>query len=125
MNLTSLLFLATDAMAQATEAAPAKGPSLIETLTLPLGFLVIMYFLIIRPQQKKAKDQANLMSNLKAGDEVVTTGGIIGKIRSVSDQFITLEISQNTAVKVLKGNITGLTKQIVPVPAGKEAPAKA
>lgn len=125
MNLTNLLFLATDAMAQAAEAAPAKGPSLIETLTLPLGFLVIMYFLIIRPQQKKAKDQANLMTNLKAGDEVVTTGGIIGKIRSVSEQFITLEISQNTAVKVLKANITGLSKQLVPAPTGKEAPAKA
>lgn len=121
----NLLFFATDALAQAAEAAPAKGPSLIETLTLPLGFLVIMYFLIIRPQQKKAREQADLMSNLKPGDEIVTSGGIIGKIRSVSDQFITLEISQNTAVKVLKGNVTGPAKALVPAPAAKEAPAKA
>lgn len=122
-----LFFLATDALAQAAEAAPAKGPSLIETLALPIGFLFIMYFLIIRPQQKKAKEQADLMSNLKAGDEVVTSGGIIGKIRSVSDQFITLEVSPNTSIKVLKSNVSGLSKTLVEKPAaqGKEAPAKA
>lgn len=122
-----LFFLATEALAQAAEAAPAKGPSLIETLALPVGFLFIMYFLIIRPQQKKAKEQADLMTNLKAGDEVVTSGGIIGKIRSVSDQFITLEVSPNTAIKVLKSNVSGLSKSLVEkqAPQGKEAPAKA
>lgn len=121
------LFFATDAMAQAAQAVPPKGPSLLETLALPLGFLVIMYFLIIRPQQKKAKEQADLMGNLKAGDEVVTSGGIIGKIRSVSDQFITLEVSANTTIKVLKSNVSGLAKSLLqPAQAqSKEAPAKA
>ncbi len=123
-----LFFLASDALAQAAEAAPTKGPSLIETLALPVGFLFIMYFLIIRPQQKKAKEQAALLNNLKVGDEVVTSGGIIGKIRTVAEQFVTIEVSQNTAIKVLKANVSGLSKSLLvekTAPAGKEAPAKA
>ena len=96
-------------------AAAAKGPSLMEMLAMPMGLLVIMYFFIIRPQQKKAKEQADLLGNLKPGDEVVTTGGIIGKVRSVADAFVTLEVSQNTAIKVLKANVTGLTKSLLPV----------
>jgi preprotein translocase subunit YajC len=69
-----------------------------------------MYLFIIKPQQKKAKDQADLLTNLKPGDEVVTAGGIIGKVRSVAEQFITLEVSQNTSLKVLKSAVQSLTK---------------
>lgn len=107
------LFNAATAMAQtATDAAP-KGPSLMEILPMPLGLLAIMYFLIIRPQQKKVKEQADLISNLKAGDEVVTNGGIIGKVKSVADAFVTLEVASNTAIKVTKSSISGLAKTIL------------
>jgi preprotein translocase subunit YajC len=115
-----LLTSATTAWAQAADAAPQPKPAIWETLAMPAGFLLIMYFFIIRPQQKKAKDQANLLSNLKAGDEVVTTGGIIGRIRSVAESFVTIEVASNTAIKVLKANVTGLTK----APGKEAAPAK-
>lgn len=106
--MTSFSFVGT-AMAQAAAAAP-KGPSIMESMLLPVGMLLIMYFLVMRPQQKRAKDQNNMLNNLKNGDEVVTTGGIIGKVRSVADGFVTLEIAPNTSVKILKANIVTLTK---------------
>jgi preprotein translocase subunit YajC len=84
-------------------------------LAMPVGFLFIMYFFIIRPQQKKAKDQSDLLTNLKAGDEVVTTGGIIGKVRAVAEAFVTMEVANNVAIKVVKSHVTGLTKAPVAV----------
>lgn len=92
-------------------AEGATQPGLTDMLLLPLGFLVIMYFLVIRPQQKKAKSHQELLENLKAGDEVVTTGGIIGKVRSVAEKFVTLEIAANTTIKVLKMNVQMMTKE--------------
>ncbi|MBM4250997.1 MAG: preprotein translocase subunit YajC [Deltaproteobacteria bacterium] len=115
--MIQLILNAATAMAQATEVAPAKSPSLVEMLAMPVGFLFIMYFLIIRPQQKKAKEHADLLTNLKAGDEVVTSGGIIGKVRAVAESFVTIEVANNTAIKVMKSNVSGLTKQ----PTAKDA----
>lgn len=117
-------FLFATAMAQTAETAAAKGPSMLETLAMPLGFLVIMYFFIIRPQQRKAREQADLINNLKPGDEVVTTGGIIGKIRSVADSFVTLEVGGNTTLKVLKSHVSGAPKKEAAA-APAEKPAKA
>jgi len=116
MSLMQLVFAASDAFAQVAEGTgPAKGPSLIEMLAMPVGFLFIMYFFIIRPQQKKAKDQSDLLTNLKPGDEVVTTGGIIGKVRAVAEAFVTMEVANNVAIKVVKSHVTGLTKAPVAV----------
>jgi preprotein translocase subunit YajC len=73
---------------------------------VPLGILfVLMYFLLIRPQQKRAKDHKQLLTELKPGDEVVTNGGVIGKIVSVDDSFATLEIADNVVIKVQKQGI--------------------
>jgi preprotein translocase subunit YajC len=66
---------------------------------------VLMYFLLIRPQQKRAKDHKNLLTELKKGDEVVTNGGLIGKITSIDDSFAVLEVSKGVAVKVQKQGI--------------------
>ncbi len=96
------------AMAQAS-GKPAQ-PSIIEILIMPLAFIVIMYFLVIRPQQKKAKEHQNLLSQLKVGDEVVTSGGIIGRIKSIADQFVTLEAGSNTFLKVQKSHINAAPK---------------
>lgn len=93
-------------------ADQAAKPGTIDMLILPLGFLVIMYFLIIRPQQKKAKEHQSLLDNLKSGDEVVTTGGIIGRVKSVAETFVTLEIASNTAIKVYKTHIQQSTKAV-------------
>ena len=123
-----LMSLGGTAFAQeAAQAAAPKNPSLFELVAMPLGFLAIMYFLIIRPQQKRARQQTDFLTGLKAGDEVVTSGGIIGKVRSVAEAFVAIEIANNTSVKVLKANVTGLTKGLTtgPVATGAEKPAKA
>ena len=97
------------AMAQ-TAAGEQVQPSLFDSLLLPIGMMVILYFFMLRPQQKKVKEHKQLIDALKPGDEVVTNGGIIGFIRSVADGFVTLEVGSNMHIKVLKNHISGLTK---------------
>ena len=70
-----------------------------------VAMFVLMYFLLIRPQQKRAKDHKKLLSELKKGDEVVTNGGIVGKVNSVDESFATLEIAEGVVVKVQKQGI--------------------
>ena len=70
-----------------------------------VAMFVLMYFLLIRPQQKRAKDHKNLLKELKKGDEVVTNGGVVGKINSVDESFATLEIAEGVVVKVQKQGI--------------------
>ncbi|HEY3275413.1 MAG TPA: preprotein translocase subunit YajC [Syntrophorhabdaceae bacterium] len=73
---------------------------------LPLILLfVVFYFLLIRPQQKKAKQQKAFLENLKKGDEVVTSGGMYGKITGIANDAVTLEIAEKIRVKVLKSSI--------------------
>ena len=70
-----------------------------------IAMFVLMYFLLIRPQQKRAKEHKKLLNELKNGDEVVTNGGVIGKVTSVDESFATLEISDGVIVKVQKQGI--------------------
>ena len=70
-----------------------------------VAMFVLLYFLLIRPQQKRAKDHKNLLKTLKKGDEVVTNGGIVGKINSVDESFVALEIAESVVVKVQKQGI--------------------
>jgi preprotein translocase subunit YajC len=84
-------------------AADAAAPSSANPLTsfLPMILIfVVFYFLLIRPQQKKAKLQQEFLNNLKKGDEVVTGGGLHGKITGLTDTVVTLEIADNIRVKV-------------------------
>jgi preprotein translocase subunit YajC len=71
-------------------------------------FIVIFYFLLIRPQQKKAKEHAAMLGKLAAGDEVVTAGGILGKVVSVGDGFVTIEIAESVQIKVQKFQVSSL-----------------
>ena len=103
--MIQVLLSATTAMAQAAEGAAAKSPSLVEILPMPLGFLVIMYFMIIRPQQKKAKEQADLLNNLKAGDEVVTSGGVLGTVSKIGDNYVGLEVAQGVEVQIQRSAV--------------------
>ena len=94
-----------DAWAQATPGAP------FGTLSFPLlmaAFIALFYFMLIRPQQKRAKEHQALVSKLAAGDEVVTTGGLLGRVTDVGDTFITLEIAEGVRVKVQKVQIAQL-----------------
>ena len=90
----------------ADAAAPAAGPAGtgFEWIFL-VGFLVIFYLMIWRPQAKRAKEQKNLLGNLQKGDEVVTNGGIAGKINKVSDDFVVIEVSDTVELKIQKGAI--------------------
>lgn len=113
------------AMAQA-EAAAKPQPSTFEQILPFIVIFGIFYFFLIRPQTKKVKEHQNLIGSLKAGDEVITTGGIIGKVKSVADLFITLDVGNGTLIKVLKSNVSQnaqvLTKAAVPA---KKAESKA
>ena len=93
-----------DAMAQAAGGAPAGGG--LTPFIMMAVFVVIFYFLLIRPQQKKQKEHQAMLSKLAAGDEVLTAGGILGRIVEVGDQFLTIEIADNVRIKVQRFQVT-------------------
>ena len=94
-------------------AAGGPGqPSTLEMLALPAIFIAIMYFLIILPQQKKQKEHQRLLDGLKAGDEVITSGGLIGRIKSIADFFVTIDVGSNVSIKVAKSHVSSLTEKL-------------
>ena len=82
-------------------AAPA-GPDPMFQILMLVGFIAIFYFLLWRPQQKRAKEHRNLVENLAKGDEIATGGGLMGRINKVSEEVITLEIANGTEVLIQK-----------------------
>lgn len=74
-------------------------------LLFPIGLIVVFYFLLIRPQQKKQKEHRQMVEALGTGDEVVTGGGVLGKVTEIGDQFVTVEIADRVTVKVQKHTI--------------------
>ena len=95
-----------DAMAQAAGgASPQSGLPMFVMMGL---FVVIFYFLLIRPQQKKQKEHQAMLSKITVGDEVVTAGGILGKVIEVGDNFLTIEIAENVRIKVQRFQVTSL-----------------
>ena len=96
-------FFIPDAMAQAAEGG--GGSPGLEGLILPIGLIIMLYFLMIRPQMKKQKEHKKLVEALAKGDEVQTQGGLMGKISDISDNFITLEISDGVEAKFLRDSI--------------------
>lgn len=73
-----------------------------------LGLMfVVFYFILIRPQQKRAKEHKSMLESLKKGDEVITRGGIVGRVSGVADNVVTLEIQEKVRVRVLKSYIDG------------------
>ena len=95
-----------DAAAQAAGGAPAGAGAM--PFIMMAVFVVIFYFLLIRPQQKKQKEHQSMLSKLGVGDEIVTAGGILGRIVEVGEQFITLEIADNVQIKVQRFQVTSL-----------------
>ncbi len=101
-------------------AGPAAGGgvgSIGQFIPLILIFAVF-YFMLIRPQQKQAKQQKQFLNDLKTGKKIVTKGGIHGTITRLSDTVVTLEIAENVRIKVTRASIAGpLTKEGLPAPA--------
>ena len=88
---------------------------------LPIIILfAIFYFLLIRPQQKKAKEHRDMISNLKKGHRIVTSGGIYGTILSIDDTTIGLEIAENVKIKISRGNVAALITDNEPAQKSKE-----
>ncbi len=100
MNLLDLII--SPALAEGTTGSVSDPLSGLPFLII---MFVLMYFLLIRPQQKRAKEHKTLLSALKTGDEVVTNGGIIGTVASVDESFATLVIADGVVVKVQKQGI--------------------
>ncbi|MCP5143770.1 MAG: preprotein translocase subunit YajC [Gammaproteobacteria bacterium] len=92
-------FFISDAMAQG--AAPGGGAEAFNWIFL-IGMVVVFYFFLIRPQMKRQKQHQEMVGGLSKGDEVVTQGGILGKIVDVGENFITVEIAEKTQIKVQK-----------------------
>ncbi len=90
--------------AYAAEGA-AQQPSPWGSLIMLLVFGVIFYFLLIRPQSKRAKEHREMLAQLQKGDEVMTNGGLIGKITDLDDNLVKLKVAENTEVLVQKGMI--------------------
>jgi preprotein translocase subunit YajC len=97
-------FFITDAYAQ---NAPGQAGTLELILPLLLMF-AIFYFLLIRPQQKKAKEHKSMVEALNKGDEIVTNGGLLAKISDVDDNFLTCKISANVEVKIQRFAVTSV-----------------
>jgi preprotein translocase subunit YajC len=98
--------LISPAYAQAA-AAPAQSESLLTFLPM-VAIFVVFYFLLIRPQQKKQKEARTMLASLSKGDEVVTAGGVVGRISKLTDQYATLEVAPNTEMVVQRGSISQL-----------------
>ena len=90
--------------AYAADAGAAPGPGYMDLLLL-VGFVGIFYFLLWRPQSKRRKEQQTLIAGLAKGDEVVTVGGIVGRIAKVEDDFVKLQISNDVELRVQKSAI--------------------
>ncbi len=87
-------------------AAPAGGAGdLITMLPMFVVMIAVMYFLMIRPQQKKEKQKAEMLSSLSKGDEVVTVGGVCGSVVGITDTHIVLKVDDHTKIQFLKSSV--------------------
>lgn len=116
---------ATPAYAQAAAAgADPMAGAMMQILPLVL-ILVVFYFLLIRPQQQARKRHQDMVANLKKGDIIVTSGGMIGTIRSVKDDEVRVELAPNVEVRVLRHTIAEVRFKTDPAPANDTKPASA
>jgi preprotein translocase subunit YajC len=105
VSLLNLLITSAQAADSAPAAAIPQGSSFMSFLPLAVIF-VIFYFLLIRPQQKRAKEHRELITKLTKGDEVVTNGGLLGRVTELDDNHLTVEIASGVMVKVQRQAVT-------------------
>ena len=92
----------------AAQAAPAQQGSPMSLLVMMVLFFAVFYFMAIRPQMKKAKEHRTLLSGLSKGDEVLTNGGVAGRIEDLGESFVTVEIADGVKVKIQKNAISAV-----------------
>ena len=101
-------FLISPAWAQGAGGTAALGAPGMELIFMIGIFFLIMYFLVIRPQNKRNKEQKNLLASLESGDEVITTGGILGKIVKISESLIQIEVQKGVVVTLQKQGVSSV-----------------
>jgi len=100
--MDSLLAFFIDSAWAQTGGGAASGYS---ALLFPVALIVVFYFLLIRPQQKKQKEHRQMVETVAAGDEIVTGGGVLGKVTEVGEQFLTVEVADGVSVKVQRHTV--------------------
>ena len=111
------------AMGQPAGGAGGQGNPLVAFMPLIILF-VIFYFLLIRPQQKKAKEHKEMLGNLKRGDSVISAGGLYGRITAIDQDVLTLDLGHNMEVKVNRNYISTVTSQQQTEPEKKDKKGK-
>lgn len=106
--MSLLDFLIPTAAAQAAPGGAAGAPNPMFNFILMAVVFLAMYFILFRPQMKRAKEHRELVSKLAKGDEVLTSGGIAGRITDIGDDFVSVEIADRVAIKVQRGAITAV-----------------
>jgi len=101
MNLLDFLIPAAHAQAAGAPPSGLGGMSLL----FPIVLIAVMYFLMIRPQMKRAKEHKGMLDKLSKGDEVITSGGIAGTVTDIGDNFVTIEVADNVRVRVQKAAV--------------------
>ena len=89
------------------QAAPQQPSALMQFAPLII-LVVIFYFLLIRPQMKRSKEHRQMLGSLSKGDEIVTSGGLAGKVTQIGENYISLEVSEGTTVKLQKGSVSSV-----------------
>ena len=98
------------AWAQTAGQTQSGGEQVLITTVIPLALLfAVFYFLIIRPQTKKASEHSKMLASLKRNDEVVTSGGLIGRITELGDKVVTVEVAPNVRVRIERPQITAIS----------------
>ncbi|KTC68273.1 SecYEG protein translocase auxillary subunit [Legionella birminghamensis] len=98
-------FFISDAMAAPAAAAQQDGTF---SLVMILAIFVLFYFMLIRPQNKRAKEQRELINNLKKGDEIITAGGLVGKIVNMDEQYIKVSLADGVEIMMQRGAVNAI-----------------
>ncbi|MBA2652492.1 MAG: preprotein translocase subunit YajC [Tatlockia sp.] len=99
-------FFINDALAAAT--APAAQTDGTFSLIMVVAIFVVFYFMLIRPQNKRAKEHRELVGNLKKGDEIITSGGILGKVVTIDEQYIKLALAEGVEISIQRGAVSSV-----------------
>lgn len=91
-------------LAMAADAEPSSGPPM--DIFILVAFALVFYFIVWRPQSKRTKEHKELVAAVSKGDEIVTNGGLLGKVVKVEEQFLLVELADNVEVRLQKGAVT-------------------
>ncbi len=108
MNWLSQLFGIGTANAAATAPAHGQAGGIMSMLPMLIIFVAVFYFLIIRPQQKRQKDHKALMDNISIGDDVLTSGGVLGRVSKLRDNYLMVKIAKEVEITIQKGAVASV-----------------